>query len=516
MKINLLTILMSVLFIFKVGSTQSYKDMRIFSNVINHIRSNYIDEKETSELIFYAINGVLRSLDPHCIYLNPNQFCKFSMITQGKMYGIGIEFSMTSGSPVVINVVDNSPAEKSGILPGDVLKRVNGINIYNNITLPELELKIYGEKDSKILMTFFRYLTDSEYEVKIKREEIDQPTIPYFLILGANSIYMKCSNFSSNTSEEIFDYLHKINTKLNKKLIIDLRNNPGGQLHNTIEIAKYFLAKGDTILKTIGRKNNINKIYINEKEGFFKLPVIILVNRSSASASELLAGSLQDNDRGLIIGTNTFGKGLIQSSFLLDNGGAILMTIGRYATPSGRTIQREFKNKSFKEYYDEIYNTNSTNFKERPIFKSKNKRNIYGGGGIIPDIFVENESLIPSNVEKKDLKFYGLNFATRYLRENKNFDKYYKTFYEFNNLFELSEEIFEKINKSLSGIDNIVGFIEFNHDFINLIKANIAEIIWGKEAAFLVSTKYDEQLKTAISFNSDKIKDYLLSKSIHN
>ena len=488
---------------------QAYKDLRLFSTVINHVTSNYLVEKSSSELIYYAINGVLRSLDPHSIYLDPEQFSRFAMISQGKMYGIGIELYMVSDSPLVVNVVENSPADKSGIMPGDILKKINGVSI-GNLTLPELKLMFYGEEGSKVLMTFHRHHTDSDYDVNVERKEIDQPSISHFFRLDNNTIYLKCTNFSLKTAEEFYDHLKKIEPDDSEKLIIDLRNNPGGELQNTINVAKYFLAKGDTISKTIGRKTGINEVYVNKKDGFFKLPVIVLVNRSSASASELLAGALQDNDRGLIIGTNTFGKGLIQSTFYLDNGGAILMTIGKYLTPSGRSIQREFKDIPFEKYYSQIYNTDSLNYKEnRSVFKSKNNREIYGGGGVIPDIFIESQNLKIEDLDPGDLKLYFINFASNYLHENKGFYSRYTKFSDFDRSFYLTEEAFKKTNGLVKDMDEIIDKIEFNQSLHRLIKSNIAEMVWGPEEAFLVLLKTDNQLKKAVSLRSSQVEYYL-------
>jgi len=511
MKINFKILILFLTFFTNVCFSQLYKDLKLFSNVLNHVKSNYLYERNSSVLVKTAINGLLNSLDPHCIYLNSHQFEKLMQITLGKSFGLGIEFTFAGESVIVISVADESEAKNSGILPGDVLKKINDVPILNK-TLPEIKIMLYGEKESSVELEFYRHIDESSLTIDLKREEIEENSISRFLRLENNTVYINCTNFSSTTADEFYETLDKIDTNSCEKVIIDLRNNPGGQLENTINVAKLFLAKGDTISKTIGRKEDIDKIYINEEEKFFHIPAIILVNRSSASASELLAGTLQDNDRALIMGTNTFGKGLIQGTFLLDDGGALLLTIGKYSTPSGRIIQRPYEDKSFDQYYNEIYNTNNTNYTNRPKFKSNNNRILYGGGGIIPDIFIDNVNPITDTIDIEDLKLYCINFSTIFLRETKNFDQRFKYFTDYKEKFFLTQKIFKDINSIVKKNQNSINNVEFNQEVASLIKATIAEIIWGKEAAFIVLIKDDELLSLAISMSAKDIKDHLNPK----
>ncbi len=486
---------------------QMYRDIKLFSEVINHVRANYVDEAESGKMIPNAINGLLNALDPHCSYLVEEDYNSFKAITSGKGYGVGIEIALTSEYPIIISVVEESDAEDEGIQPGDIIKKINGESTAKK-TLPELKILAFGEEGSSVEFEIYRRITNETLTIELEREELEHKSINRFARVGRNSVYIKCTEFTSKTAEELYDALDKIDQESTDKLIIDLRNNPGGEMQNTVKAVEYFLAEKDTIAKTNGRKEGIKNTFVAEEEGFFKIPTIILVNRSSASASELFSGALQDNDRALLLGTNTFGKGLIQGVFLIDNG-ALLLTIGRYVTPSGRIIQREYKGKSFNEYYNEIYKTDSTNYKEREVVYSGNKRKVYTGGGIIPDIFLENSSTIPDSIGRNDLRIYYTNFATRLLADSSDMKERYKYFSDFSTRFEVTDSEFKRVNELLTETNACPKGLEYSEEVAIELKGSIAEILWGKEAAFLIRLKNDEQLVKAIMIKGEEIEKML-------
>ncbi|NIW79532.1 MAG: PDZ domain-containing protein, partial [Calditrichae bacterium] len=288
-----------------------------------------------------AINGVLTSLDPHTVYLNPAHFHRFTAIMDGTAYGIGIAFEIIEGLPTVISVVPGGPAANKNIHTGDILVKVND-EFVSNKTEPELRLLLSGDKGSEVKLTLKKFLNEEEFAVHIERDEIPLRSINYYFLLKSIFGYVKIDQFSKTVPDELENVLTKLDKMGMACLILDLRGNAGGSLQSAVNLVDMFIAEGKLIMSTKGRKADANETYYaSDEDKQPDYPMIVLIDRGSASASEIVAGALQEHDRALIVGTNSFGKGLVQGTFLLENGGAILMTIARYYTPTGRLIQRE-------------------------------------------------------------------------------------------------------------------------------------------------------------------------------
>jgi carboxyl-terminal processing protease len=474
-----------------------YEEMMFFSNVLNHIRANYVEEVTPSRLIGGAVYGVLTSLDPHTIYLGPEQFERFTEISKGKAYGVGIEFAVIDGLPTVISVIRGGPAENNAIQTGDVLIKIDDKYVTDK-TEPELQLLLAGDKGSKVDLTFKKSSMHGEFIVEIKRGGIPINSVDNYFFEKSNTGYVKVDHFSLETRKEVSEALKILKKKGMNNLILDLRDNPGGILESAVDVIDLFIPKDENIVEIKGRKEIENKTFSStdcKKEPLY--PIIVLINHGSASASELVAGALQDYDRALIMGENSFGKGLVQKPFILSNGGVILMTIAKYYTPSGRIIQRDYKDKSLREYFEEINTPDTSNLDSSLIFATKGGRRVLGKGGITPDVIIKADSIRVSDLrELKNLIFkYGIEFVAskkENLSSYKNLDNYEKSFL-------VDEKIQnEFINKAQKEGLNVQEIKKEAQSINNLIKAEIAGIHWGKREKMIISLKDDSQFNSAL------------------
>ncbi len=474
-----------------------YQEMMFFSNVLNHIKANYVEEVPPSKLIGYAVYGVLTSLDPHTIYMSPQRFEMLLEITEGKAYGVGIEFAIIDGLPTVISVIKGGPAENNAIQTGDVLIKVDDKYVTDK-TEPELQLLLAGEKGSKVDLTFKKPSMSGEFIVEIKRGEIPINSVDYHFIKQSSTGYIKVDRFSIKTPEEVTKALKDLRKEGMNNLVLDLRDNPGGVVDAAVGVIDLFIPKDEIIVEIKGRKEVSNRTISatgDKKEPLY--PIIVLINQGSASASELVSGALQDYDRALVVGENSFGKGLVQSPFFLRNGGVILMTIAKYYTPSGRIIQRDYEGKSLREYLAEIKAPDTTDLDSSSIFATKGGRKVFGKGGITPDIIIrlDTTSILESRKLKDLICKYGIEFVANkrnQLKNYKKFDDYAKNFFVDE---KLQKEFLSKAEEK--GLD--IEEIKKEEQIINnLIKTEIAGMYWGKKEEMIVSLNTDYQLQNAL------------------
>jgi carboxyl-terminal processing protease len=472
-----------------------YYGLRVFSNVINHVRANYLEPVNSYKLIGGALYGMLRSLDPHTVYLNSSRFQEFMAIMDGKMAGLGLEMDIVDDKPIVVSIAPYSPAYSSKIRPGDILLSVND-SLTEGLSSQELELLLNGEEDEDVTLKLQSGITEKEYIEELEFETFDSPSIPFKFTLNESVGYIKCIEFRSTTPEELKDALDDFHSAHINDIIIDLRGNPGGYASASEEMAGLFLYKDKIISISDGRKKEmIDTVKNKEDEYLASHPkIILLIDRGSASASEMFSGALQDNDRAVLIGTNSFGKGLIMRTFLLDNGDAVLMTCGKYKTPAGRVVQREYKDKKSIDYRNEIYKTDSVNIKTRPTFKSVGGRALYCGGGIIPDIFIENDNKILHDLSVEEIQFYK--YASKIIAEKSLLDNK-----------KITPEDIKGMEIPQAYLDEILTTIKAKDDkqvplltkvISQKIKRNIAGILLGEETAYRLELDYDNQLQTAL------------------
>lgn len=390
---------------FTMGPTTfKFKDETKFDYVLSLISREYVDPIDIDSLIEKSIPDILASLDPHSVYLPIEELQAANDELAGSFSGVGVSFQILNDTVTIVEIVNNGPAEKVGLQAGDRILEANGKKMTGSeITNQDVFKTLRGDKGTKV-------------EMKIKRNGIDKP-ITYDVIRGdvpVNSVdskymieddigYIKVSSFAQNTAAEFMQALGELKNKGAKKFIVDLRGNPGGFMDQAIDMVNEFLPAGAGIVYSKGRRlsNNNTKAVADGTGSFQNTPITVLIDETSASASEIFAGAIQDNDRGLVVGRRSFGKGLVQNQILLPDSSAIRLTVARYYTPSGRCIQKEYKRGNDGKYeldilerynHGEFYNADSIKFDKTQAFKTVGGRTVYGGGGIMPDIFVPQDT----------------------------------------------------------------------------------------------------------------------------
>lgn len=378
------------------------KDRKI-NAVLNLIQSEYVDSIDVKDLVEQAIPAIIGNLDPHSYYIPASDIRAENEKLDGSLSGIGVSFFMMNDTANVDQVIPNGPAEKVGMLAGDRIISVNGESIVGGtLTAEGIRSKIRGEKGTKVRIGVKRNTSKKTLTFTITRDDIPMNTIDVSYMLDDKTGYIKIAQFGKNTYDEFFAALSKLKKDGASRYIVDLRGNPGGYMEMAILMVNEFLEQGELIVYTKGRKEREDiQVWSDDQGSFHDAQVAVLIDEYSASASEIMAGALQDNDRGLVVGRRSFGKGLVQKQIYLPDSSAIRLTIARYYTPSHRCIQKDYtlgdEDDYSKELYDrythgELYSADSIKVDKSRIFRTANGRIVYGGGGIVPDIFVPNDT----------------------------------------------------------------------------------------------------------------------------
>lgn len=371
--------------------------------VLQLIRNDYVDVIDMDSLIEASFPDLLSSLDPHTAYIPAEELQAVNDDLKGSFSGVGVSFQIINDTVQVIEVITGGPAEKVGILPGDRIIMADSIPLTGEEINQETVFKnLRGEKGSKVELLIHRYGQNKDILYDVIRGDIPVNSVDVSYMLSDKTGYVKVTKFSRNTYMEFFNALNDLKSKGATSFIVDLRGNAGGFMDQAIYMANEFLPAGKLIVYTKGRKRDNEYMALSDGSGRFQnFPLVVLTNESSASASEIFAGAIQDNDRGLIIGRRTFGKGLVQNQTELPDSSAIRMTVARYYTPSGRSIQKEYKRGDTKDYdmdivdrysHGEFYNADSIKLDKDKVFHTANGREVYGGGGIMPDIFIPEDT----------------------------------------------------------------------------------------------------------------------------
>lgn len=378
------------------------KDRKI-NAVLNLIQSEYVDSIDVKDLVEQAIPAIIGNLDPHSYYIPASDIRAENEKLDGSLSGIGVSFFMMNDTANVDQVIPNGPAEKVGMLAGDRIISVNGEPIVGGtLTAEGIRSKIRGEKGTKVKIGVKRNSSKKTLTFTITRDDIPMNTVDVSYMIDDKTGYIKIAQFGKNTYDEFFAALSKLKKDGASRYIVDLRGNPGGYMEMAILMVNEFLEQGELIVYTKGRKEREDiQVWSDDQGSFHDAQVAVLIDEYSASASEIMAGALQDNDRGLVVGRRSFGKGLVQKQIYLPDSSAIRLTIARYYTPSHRCIQKDYtlgdEDDYSKELYDryshgELYSADSIKVDKSKIFRTANGRIVYGGGGIVPDIFVPNDT----------------------------------------------------------------------------------------------------------------------------
>ncbi|MDQ8013497.1 MAG: S41 family peptidase [Flavobacterium nitrogenifigens] len=424
------------------------------NKLIDFINTEYVDSVNTDSIVNLTVDNILSKLDPHSVYIPPSEQAEVAESMKGDFVGIGINFYMYKDSVAIIKPVENGPSAKAGIKSGDRILFAGKTKLYGR-KLPSDSLfsKLKGLQGSEIELTVFRKSEQKKLKFKVKRDVIPIKSVDASMLLGNNVGYIKINRFAESTFNEFKTGLTRLKQKGIQSLVIDLRDNGGGYMEEAIAIADEFLKDKQLIVFTKSKNGSTEKTYATKAGSFETGKVYVLINENSASASEILAGAIQDNDRGTIVGRRSFGKGLVQREMDFNDGSAVRLTVARYYTPTGRSIQKPYK-KGNEEYFKEsesriatgeLYAKDSIKVADSLKFKTPKGKIVYGGGGIVPDVFVPMEAehgnenvayllqtgivghFVFEELDKNRNAFAGDNFNA-FLTKMKNSDLYFKRF----------------------------------------------------------------------------------------
>ena len=393
---------------------------KVFTAALNAVENNYLGEVQSDRLVYSAIVGLLQTLDPHSSFMDPRSFAQSRERQEGRYYGIGVLIRSVNGDITVAGVYEGTPAYESGMRRGDIIASIEGEST-KGWQSDRVVGKIKGPKGTSVNIAIKRVNYNDAIPLRVRRDEVRISTVPASVMLDSQTGYIKLQDFGEHTDNDLGNALADLTKQGMKRLIFDLRGNPGGALDQAILVANRFLKQGSLIVYTRGRTDNSDQDYrATEPSNYLDLPMIMLVNRSSASASEIVSGALQDHDRSLIVGETTFGKALVQSVYRLSGGAGAAITTARYYTPSGRLIQRPWDS-SFDDYLTYTLRDQSSGPRTSSDLKyTDGGRRVYGGGGVEPDRRFDGyeDGFTPSRLART-ISARGLfeSFAERYSRD---------------------------------------------------------------------------------------------------
>ncbi len=370
------------------------------NRLIDFIESEYVDDVNTDSIVDVTVDDILSRLDPHSVYIPSSEQGEVAEYMKGDFVGIGVNFYMYNDTVAVIKPIADGPSEKAGIKPGDRILYAGNTKLFGRkLPTDSLFSQLKGREGSEVQLTVYRKSDDKTYKFNVTRATVPIKSVEAAVMIGPETGYIKINRFAETTYDEFRDALLKLKGRGAKELAIDVRDNGGGYMEMANEIADELLPNKQLIVFTKNKKGRISKTFATSRGNFHTGKVFVLINENSASASEILAGAVQDNDRGLVVGRRSFGKGLVQREMDFDDGSAVRLTVARYYTPSGRSIQKDYAEGTeeyftdFEKRFDsgELYNKDSIKIADTLKFKTRNGRIVYGGGGIVPDVFVPLE-----------------------------------------------------------------------------------------------------------------------------
>ena len=400
------------------------------NNLLHIVEDQYVDTVDVNDLVEKAMPQILSELDPHSVYISAKDVQQANDDLRGSFSGVGIEFTIRQDTLHVQQVIANGPAERAGLIAGDKIVRVDGDNFTGKTLTNEVAVhRLKGPKDTKVKLGIMRFGEKKIREYVVTRGDIPTKSVTAAYMLDRETGYIRIKNFGENTYPELLIALAKLSQQSFQNLCIDLRGNTGGYLQSAVQIANEFLPKNRLIVYTQGRKSPRQEYRSDGRGSYQHIPLVVLIDEGSASASEILAGAIQDNDRGTIIGRRSFGKGLVQQPIEFNDRSMIRLTIARYYSPSGRCIQKPYTAGDNKDYDDdlmaryehgEFFSQDSIKH-EGPAYKTGLGRLMYGGGGITPDIFVaEDTTNVTSYYKQASMSGLIIQFAFEYTDNNRS------------------------------------------------------------------------------------------------
>jgi carboxyl-terminal processing protease len=488
-----------------------------FGRVLTLVEDQYVGSLDSEQLVEDAIAGMLATLDPHSNYLNRESFSEMRDEQRGKFSGLGIQITKRGADKplTIIAPIDDTPAHRAGLMSGDVISRIEG-QPTDDMTVQDAVRLLKGDKGTSVTITIERPSLSESFDVTIERDDIPIESIRVALLVEPGVGLIRIGNFTSTTADELDLALIQLTERGMEKLILDLRNNPGGLLDQAVQVSERFIPAGKLVVYTRGRIPGSNQDYV-AKRGVERanFPMVVLVDRSSASASEIVSGAVQDHDRGLVVGETTFGKGLVQRVIPLRDGGALAVTTAKYYTPSGRLIQRDYSD--LEEYYlsraddseavpeDLADDGREVEEDEQEIFYTASGRKVYGGGGIRPDYVVKSEraSEVLSRMIRQNVIF---DFAVAFVNDHPELERGYR----------IDETVLRSFQEFLRGKEFEFDAGEFaeSEDSIRLrMNAQIARIKWDQIEEARVLAESDPQIQRALGL-FDEASDLALAGTL--
>ena len=493
------------------NSAATAKSYLKFRDILSYIDRDYVDTVDIEALSDYAITQMLEKLDPHTAYIPASEMEMARSYLEGDFEGIGVEFNIFRDTVRVVTPLSGGPSEAVGLQAGDKILKVNGKNIAGiGITNQGVFENLRGAKGTKVQLTIQRKEEPKPLNFVVTRSKIPSVSVDVSYMVNERTGYIKVTRFAANTYAEFKAALLKLKKQGMQNLVLDLRGNPGGYMDRATKMADEFIAGNKKIVYTDGKGSKYDsETYARMKGEFEQGPLVVLLDEGSASASEIVAGALQDNDRALIVGRRSFGKGLVQMPIPLNDGSELRLTISRYYTPSGRSIQKPYI-AGGEDYEQDIYNRfqrgeyfhpDSIHFNETLKYKTQNGRVVYGGGGIMPDIFVARDTTELTNYlnqlyAKNLVREYALDY---YHDHRKDLEKV--PFTRFKASFEVSDKMLQDLVREASALKIPYDDADFNRSrtlLKNNIKAYIARSIYGANGFYPVYHEKDDELKQAL------------------
>ena len=493
----------------KIFATNAKKDK--LNRLIDYIDYEYVDHVNTDSIVDVTVNGILENLDPHSVYIPANQYQDNADDMRGNFVGIGVSFYVYKDTIAVIKTIEGGPAEKAGIKAGDRILYADEYKIFGDaISRDSITARLKGEINSKVLLKIVRKGEEELLKFNLKRKEVPLLSVDASYKLTDEVGYIKVNRFSETTYKEFKSALERLIDKGITALILDLRDNPGGYISTTQQVIDEFLEDDQLILITKNKSGKEDLIFATSKGSFEDGRLYVLINQNSASASEIVVGALQDNDRGTIVGRRSFGKGLVQREMSLGDGSSVRLTIARYYTPTGRSIQRPYSNGNNAYYNDyesrykngEMLSVDSIKVADSLRFVTPKGKVVYGGGGIIPDVFVPKDT----SLENETLKYisrsgFASYFVFEYLEKNRTqFSDI--TLKDFVANYDVDEDLlnqfidYSRIDKDHSEFRNHLEHIK------TIIKASIAQQIFDTNTFELILNNDDKMIQKVLDLES--------------
>ena len=482
-----------------------------FDEVMWYVGQHYVDTINSQQLEDEAVAAMIEELDPHSMYISQDEFNTVNDPLLGSFEGIGVQFRIEHDTVAIVNVIKGGPSEKVGIMAGDRFVRVNdSLVVSSKLKNEDVMRLLKGPKGTKVNVSVYRRGVEGLMDYTITRDVIPTYSVDIAYMLDDEIGYLKLSKFSATTYDEFKRGIRKLQSQGMKQLIFDLRGNSGGYLNAAVDIADEFLPRGSMIVYTEGRNRPRRDMTARHRGMLEDIPVVVLIDSESASASEIVAGALQDNDRGTIIGRRSFGKGLVQEQIMLSDNSAIRLTVARYYTPTGRSIQKPYSGdheKYLLESYErfengELFSEDSIHFADSLKYTTPKGKTVYGGGGIMPDIYVP---LINDSTEYYFNRIVNLGLLYQYAfdytdRHRANLQRY-KTVEAFNKQFTVTETMFNELvkqadEKGVKGTDEQKQVARREANI--LLKAYIARNLFDDEGFYPIYAPMDEVLQRAI------------------